>query len=216
LLNNQDGLIELIDHLVLVHGYNRIAFIKGPDNQQEAALRYKTYRRALKKHHIAFNPDLVAHGNFVYNTGTEAMRILLEERKVKCDVVVCANDEMALGAYKYLQEKEIRVPQDIALTGFDDIKFARSLNPPLTTVAQPLYEQTRKALEIVTALLKGEKVPDKSYSPTKTIIRQSCGCPPHSMAYVDSVIQYQKLSRQKAFKDLKIDKKKYSRIQSKN
>jgi LacI family transcriptional regulator len=78
----------------------------------------------------------------VYDTGVAAMKILLEKRKVKCDVVVAANDDMALGAYRYLQERRIRVPQDTALVGFDDIKLAKTLNPPLTTVSQYLDMQT--------------------------------------------------------------------------
>jgi putative nucleotidyltransferase with HDIG domain len=206
--DNEVGLQELIDHLVRVHGYKRIAFIRGPESHQEANIRYNTYLNTLKKYNIPFDPDLVVSGNFWYDTGMEAVKILLEERKVKCDVIVSSNDYMAIGAIEYLQGKGIMVPQDIALTGFDDIKQARILNPPLTTVTQSIYGQARKAVEILLAQIRGEKVLGKLHIPSNAIIRQSCGCSPHSISYFDSEIKYQILNKKKSFKDLKIDQQK--------
>jgi putative nucleotidyltransferase with HDIG domain len=206
--DNEVGLKELIDHLVRVHGYKRIAFIKGPETHQEANIRYNTYLKTLKKHNIPFDPDLVVSGNFWYDTGVEAIKLLLEKRKVKCDVIVSSNDYMAIGAIEYLQGKGIRVPQDIALTGFDDTKQAKTWNPPLTTVAQPIYEQARKAFEVILAQMKGEKVPGILYIPSHAIFRQSCGCSPHSISYFDSEIKYQKLNKEKSFKNLKINQDK--------
>jgi len=127
MFDNEAGVRELIDHLVLVHGYKRIAFIKGTDTIQDAMIRYDTYKKALHKHHIVFDPNLVAPGDFGFDSGEEAMRILFEERRIRCEAVVASNDEMALGAYRYLQEKNIRVPQDMALAGFDDTKLVKNL-----------------------------------------------------------------------------------------
>ncbi len=186
LVDNKSGLHEAFDHLIKDHGYKRIAYIKGPEGHQEADVRFESYKEALKKYHIPFDPALVTPGNFVYNKGYNAIKILLDERKVKFDAVVAANDDMALGAFKCLQERGIKVPRDVGLIGFDDINIARNLNPPLTTVRQPLYEQARKALEIVLAMINGKKTPEQIYLPTKLVIRQSCGCFSLSLTQADS------------------------------
>ncbi len=190
LIDSRIGLIEVLDHLIVDHGYKRIAYIRGPEGHQEADIRFLTYRETLEKHGIIFDPDLVAPGNFVYDKGTEAVRILLDDRKLKFDAIVTANDDMALGAFKELQEKGIKVPKDIALVGFDDIKIARNLNPPLTTVKQPLYEKARKTMDILLAKIRGEDVPVLTYLPTKAVIRQSCGCFSPALTHIDSTINY--------------------------
>jgi len=206
LLDNKFGLKEVIKHLIVDHGYKRIAHIRGPEGYQEADIRFETYKKTLEEYELPFNPELVVPGNFVYDKGSEAMRILLEDRKQQCDAVVSANDDMALGALKYLQEKGIRVPQEIALTGFDDIKLAKIFNPPLTTVKQPLHDQAKKALEIVLAQIRGEKVPDILYLPSKAVIRQSCGCFSPSMLYIDFTIEHQPAGDDRSKSDLEINK----------
>jgi signal transduction histidine kinase/DNA-binding LacI/PurR family transcriptional regulator/DNA-binding response OmpR family regulator len=208
LLDNKFGLKEVLDHLIVDHGYKRIAYIRGPEGHQEADIRFETYKKSLEEHNIVFDAQMVAPGNFVYDTGTEAMRILLEERKVKCDAIVSANDDMALGALRYLQAKGIKVPQDIALVGFDDIKLAKIFNPPLTSVTQPLPDQAKKALEIILAQIRGEKVPDVLYLPSRAAIRQSCGCFSSSMLYIDSIIKNQSFSRIGSFSNLGLDEEK--------
>ncbi|MBN1799597.1 MAG: substrate-binding domain-containing protein [Spirochaetales bacterium] len=206
LLDNKFGMKEVVKHLIVDHGYKHIAHIRGPEGYQEADIRFETYKKTLEEHNLPFNPDLVVTGNFVYDKGAEAMRILLEERKQHCDAVVSANDDMALGALKYLQGKGIRVPQDIAITGFDDIKLAKVFNPPLTSVTQPMHNQARKALEIVLARINGEKVPEISYLPSKAVIRQSCGCFSPSMLYIDSTIEHQPACDDSSHMDLEENK----------
>ncbi len=206
LLDNKFGLKEVLEHLIVEHGYRRLAYIRGPQGHQEADIRFETYKRVLREHSIPFVPDLVLPGNFVYDKGTEAMRILYEQRKLQCDVIVSANDDMALGALRYLQEKGIRVPQDVALVGFDDFKLAKNFNPPLTSVTQPLSDQAKKSLEIVLAQIKGEKVPEVLYVPSRAIIRESCGCFSPSIVYVDSTVNTLVTPDETAFAGLVIDK----------
>jgi signal transduction histidine kinase/DNA-binding LacI/PurR family transcriptional regulator/DNA-binding response OmpR family regulator/HPt (histidine-containing phosphotransfer) domain-containing protein len=206
LLDNKFGLKEVLDHLIDEHGYRRLAHIRGPEGHQEADIRFETYKRALEEHGIPFDPQLVVPGNFVYDKGTEAMRILFEERKIACDAIVSANDDMALGALRYFQQKGIRVPQDIALVGFDDIKLAKNFNPPLTSVTQPLYDQAKKALDIVLARIKGEKVPDVLYLPSRAVIRQSCGCFSPSMLYIEGTLKDPAANQKHSFAHISINK----------
>ena len=92
------------------------------------------------------------------------------------DALVAANDYMALGAIPALQERDLRVPSDVAVVGFDDIEDARFSTPPLTTVRQPLYQQGEAALELVLAQLDGAEVAPQTTAATELVVRQSCGC----------------------------------------
>ena len=120
-------------------------------------------------------------GNFLSQAGEEAIRLFLDERKVTFEAVASANDEMILGAMTALRERGIRVPDDISVVGFDDLEEGRYSLPPLTTIRQPLYEQGRRAAEMLLALLAGENVPERVALPTEMVVRQSCGCFPKTV-----------------------------------
>ncbi|MBN1813185.1 MAG: substrate-binding domain-containing protein, partial [Anaerolineae bacterium] len=175
-VDNEVGMRDLVTHFIEVHGYRRIAFICGPENNAEAALRYRTYADVLAEHNLPFDPNLVAPGAFLYETGIDAMRLLLDERKVEFEAVVAANDWMAFGALEVLEERGIRVPEDVALGGFDDTREAIASHPALTTVRQPIQELGRASMEMLLRLLAGEQVPEQTMLPTKLVVRQSCGC----------------------------------------
>jgi DNA-binding LacI/PurR family transcriptional regulator/signal transduction histidine kinase len=176
LVDNQNGMRKAVTHLIEVHGLRRIAFIRGPEGSPEAEQRYQTYTEVLAQHGLPLDPALVASGNFLSPSGEEAIRLLLDERKADLEAVVSANDEMALGALAALRERGIRVPDGVSVVGFDDIEEARFAAPPLTTIRQPLYEQGRRAAEMLLALLAGEDVPERVMLPTELVVRRSCGC----------------------------------------
>jgi signal transduction histidine kinase/DNA-binding LacI/PurR family transcriptional regulator len=177
-IDSRTGLGELMDHMIKDHQYKRIAFIRGPENFDEAENRYRIYREALERHHIPFDPDLVAPGHFLPDTGVAAVKLLLDERKVELDAIVCANDLMAFGAYEELTRRGIEVPTDIALTGFDDVPEARFFNVPLTTVSTVLVEQGRQAAQLLIDYFKTGIQPKDVVVDTALIIRESCGCLP--------------------------------------
>lgn len=179
-IDNEKGLRDAITHLIEGHGHRRIAFIRGPEGNPEAELRYSVYRDTLAQHDIPFDPGLVTIGDFQTPTGAEAVDILLDQRAADLDAIVAANDNMAIGALEALQARGIKAPQDVAVVGFDDIEDARAITPPLTTIRQPLHEQGRRATEMLLALLENKKVPDKLSLSTELVIRQSCGCPSHA------------------------------------
>ncbi|MBN1994112.1 MAG: substrate-binding domain-containing protein [Anaerolineae bacterium] len=175
-VDNEKGMQDIITHFIEAHGYRRIAFVCGPENNEEAALRYRAYVAALAKHGLPLNPGLVAPGDFTYETGREAIRLLLDERKVEFDAIVAVNDWMAFGVLKALDDRGIRVPNDVALGGFDDTREAAASHPSLTTVRQPIHKLGRAGLEVLLKLLAGEQVPAQTALSTKLIARQSCGC----------------------------------------
>ncbi len=174
-VDNRLGMEALLEHLILQHRYRRIAFIRGPNENAEANIRFEVYRLALEQNGIPFDARLVEFGNFGRHAGTAAIKRLLAGSD-KPDVVVAANDEMALGAVDELVAHGYRVPRDVAVVGFDDLVMARLGNPPLTTVSQPLEAMVELAIELVVQQLSGCLVPDVSSLTTQFVRRESCGC----------------------------------------
>jgi PAS domain S-box-containing protein len=180
-VDNKTGMRDAITHLIEVHKFSRIAFICGPETNPDSVERYHTYIKVLAEHGIPLDPDLVVPGNFSSSAGAGAIRLLLDERKADFEAVVSVNDEMAIGAMTALQERGLRVPDDVSVVGFDDLEEARYAAPPLTTIRQPRYEQGRRAAEMLLALLAGENVPERVALPTELVLRQSCGCFPQAV-----------------------------------
>jgi DNA-binding LacI/PurR family transcriptional regulator/serine phosphatase RsbU (regulator of sigma subunit) len=181
LVDNAKGMRDAMMHLIDVHGYRRIAFIRGPGVNEEAEERYRVYREVLGEHGLPFNPDLVTLGNFQASSGAEAVRQMYDERHIAFDAIVSANDFMAIGVMDALQARGIRVPQDVAVVGFDDIREGRFAPTPLTTVRQPLDRQGKQALELVLAQLEGQTIDEHIVLHTELVRRQSCGCSSHEL-----------------------------------
>jgi DNA-binding LacI/PurR family transcriptional regulator/anti-anti-sigma regulatory factor len=175
-VENYAGMYEAVAHLIEVHGLERIAFIRGPEGNQEAEERYSAYVDALTEHGLAVDPDLVAPGDFRMPAGSAAISLLLDQRRVDLEAVVAANDDMALTALEALQARGRRVPRDVAVVGFDDMRGTECIPTPLTTVRQPMYEMGQKAVEMVLAQLAGQRVPEQVLMPARLVVRQSCGC----------------------------------------
>ncbi|MBN1412141.1 MAG: GGDEF domain-containing protein [Spirochaetales bacterium] len=176
ILENKSGMRTLILHLLRDHGYRKIAFIRGPERNQDANERFQAYRDALEENNIPFDPGLVAPGDFRIETGRQAINYLLKGQNVKPDAIVAANDIMAEGAIEVLKERGYQVPGDIAVTGFDDLENSAFIYPALSTVRQPLFELGEKALDMALSLINGESVPNSVLLPTVFVIRESCGC----------------------------------------
>ncbi len=181
LVDNKTGMRQAITHLIEVHKFHRIAFIRGPETNPEAEERYNTYVDVLTEHGIPLDPNLVAPGNFLSRAGAEAVHLLLDDRKVDFEAIASANDEMALGMVAELRERGLSVPGQVSVVGFDDMEESKFSSPPLTTIRQPLYEQGRVATETLLSLLAGENVPERVALPTSLVVRQSCGCFHHGV-----------------------------------
>jgi DNA-binding LacI/PurR family transcriptional regulator/signal transduction histidine kinase/ActR/RegA family two-component response regulator len=178
LIDGQQALREGIRHLVENHGYRRIAYLGGPDGNPDALVRLRAYRDVLTAHGLGSPDSCVATGEFTYKSGVDAVRVLLDERGATFDAIVVANDHMAFGVIDALRVRDIRVPRDVAIIGFDDVTEARDFAPPLTTIRQPLQQQGRLAVDTLLRRLRGEHVDDVLVLPAELVIRRSCGCYP--------------------------------------
>lgn len=177
-IDNKSGLKSLVNHLIEVHGFKKIGIIRGPESNIEAQLRYEAYCESLEDHSIPLDQALIFPGKFEQSSGTNAVKEMLDERKVFCEALVASNDNMGLGAYLELQHRGISIPQDIALTGFDDHIDIQYTSPPFTTVRQPLGDMGKLSVELLLEKIEGKSVPNVISFPAVPVIRQSCGCIP--------------------------------------
>lgn len=176
LINNSTGMSQIITHMLNVHQYKDIAFIRGPLTNTEAEERFQIYKNELENHGITYRPEFVFEGDFCYPSGRQAVREFLDIRKIMPQAIIVSNDDMAIAVLHELKERGLRVPKDIAVTGFDDIEEMRTFYPSITTVRQPIFEQGKKAMETILDLLHGKKTPPRVVLSTHMIVRDSCGC----------------------------------------
>lgn len=174
-VDNRAGVRQALTHLAQTCGRRRIAFIKGPAGNDEAQERYQVYREAVQDLRLANEADLVVEGDFLEPSGARAIKVLLDDRRLGFDALMCASDLMAIGAMKALAERKVAVPQKVAVVGFDDIHAARFAAPSLATVRQPLYEQGRRALREVVARISEKELPGRVFLDASFIPRESCG-----------------------------------------
>jgi DNA-binding LacI/PurR family transcriptional regulator len=172
--NNREGMRQAVNHLLSL-GHKGIAIINGPEGINVAHERLNGYQDALRSAGISLLEPFIIHSDFRQQGGYEAMRRLLHQAKLPTAAVV-ANNLMTLGALQAIHEQNIRIPEDIALVCFDDMPWATSLRPPLTSVAQPVEELGRTGAQV---LLKRLSDPKRSVRQvvlsTRLIVRASCG-----------------------------------------
>jgi len=133
---------------LIVAGRRRIGFINGQQGLDASRDRLRGYRQALASHDIPFDPALVKPGNWEPSSGYDMTRALMALPQPP-DAIFCANDLMAVGCYDALRELGKRIPQDVAVIGFDDRDIAKFLHPPLTTLLLPQREMGAIAAEIL-------------------------------------------------------------------
>lgn len=137
LIDNDAAMQELVQGLVDA-GYRRFSFIGGPEKTDDNSERYNAFLKVLERNGLPFSRKYYFSGDYRQKSGFSAARIMILSDALP-DCIVCANDNMAIGAIKALRENGIRVPEDVAVTGFDDCSLAEPMG--LTTVDIPNYER---------------------------------------------------------------------------
>jgi len=174
-VENKAASCKIVEHLIEVHGRNRIVFLRGQEGQEDSYWREEGYRLALQKHGLPYDPDLVAPGEFERRIAARSIRRLLDSG-IAFDGVFAGDDEAAVGVLAALQEAGRRVPQDVSVAGFDDQRMAPYLNPPLTTVRAPTEEVGRAAARVLLDRINDRPTPQLTLLPSEIVIRRSCGC----------------------------------------
>lgn len=145
MMDNRSAVRRAASHLIEEHGRRSLLFVKGRKDSHESEERYLGYRHALRDHGLLSDERLVIEGGFTRRGTIRALQNL--DPSVKFDGVLAANDDMALAMIEKLIRQGLRVPEDVAVIGFDDIPEARKASIPLSTIVQPFAEMARLALD---------------------------------------------------------------------
>ena len=198
---------ELLSHLVEDHSYKNILFVSGRKSHQDNIVREQDFVRIMDayKSENKISEYRIVRGDYTEESAVQALaKYEKEKNDFQIDVIVCANDNMAIGTNKFLKMNKTKTfAENCAITGFDDIPQAKLEYPALTTVRQPMEEMGNKALEIMTELLKGKKVCNIHTVRSSLVIRNSCGCPKENETSLDELqirnqkTQYQYLYSEK-------------------
>lgn len=168
-VDNVSGAARATEHLI-ARGRRRIAIIAGPQDMPGGVDRLAGWRQAMTAHGLS--PSLIEFGDFSPASGTAAMRRLLA-RGAEIDGLFAASDQMAAGACAAIQEAGMRIPESIAVVGFDDDQYGLTVTPSLTTVHQPAVEIGTEMARVLVRRLEGADVERVTVLPTELIVRQS-------------------------------------------
>lgn len=176
-IDNRAAAKTMVDYLISL-GHRRIGVISGLKDNPHAIDRLEGYKEALAEAGIPFEKDLIAEGDFTMWSGLNAA-FQFCNMKVRPTAVFSMNDEMAIGAMQTLKNQGIRIPQDMSVTGFDDIAYAKYSDPSLTTISQPAEEMGKMAMDMLLKVIEGEPLSQREcVLPTEFIIRKSTGPAP--------------------------------------
>lgn len=168
---------RLVEHLIQAHGKRRILFMRGPLHQEDSYRREMGYKSALVANGIPLDENLILNGEFERDIAYQVLdEFLANGKRGAFDAVFTGDDDAAIGVLRALHKHECRIPEEVAVVGFDDLGFASFLNPPLTTVRAPTESVGRIATEKLFALLEDSSSNEAIVLPTEIIFRRSCGC----------------------------------------
>ncbi|MEU6308628.1 LacI family DNA-binding transcriptional regulator, partial [Streptomyces chartreusis] len=173
--DNAGGATEAVRHL-LGSGRKKVATIAGPLDMDVGRSRLEGWRTAHEEAGLPAPETLVEVGDFSWESGSQAMRSLLE-RAPDLDAVFAASDLMAIGALEELRRQKRQVPGDVAVVGFEDSPHARWTNPPLTTVRQPVEELGSTMVRILADITEPDAERQQLMLPTELVVRESSGGP---------------------------------------
>lgn len=175
-VDNDTATRQMLRHLIQRHERKRILFMRGPEEHREVERRFQVYRESLTEFGLQYDPALVVSSEFPIDDARRAMSSYLSEHGANFDALMAASDSFALGALAALQHAGLRVPDDVAVMGFDDVDEARTTVPPLSTARQPWGEQAEIVIEAIRAAWRGEETFDTKTVSAEFIARRSCGC----------------------------------------
>ncbi len=176
------GIYKMVEHLIEEHHYKDIAFLAGKEWHPHSQERLRGYREAMEAHGLPVREDRIFYGDFWYTSGNACAEQMLKDREHMPQALVCANDCMAIGFCEEMEKHGIRVPEDIAVTGFDATEEGKTSPSPLSSIEIPSRELGIQAVKYMS-----EKVNDGAAEVPKVVpelyIGGSCGCAFHQSGY---------------------------------
>jgi LacI family transcriptional regulator len=174
--DNESGMRALVRHLVTDHGYRSLGYLAGRADSPDNKARARAFELEAGAAGAEIETGSAWQGNYSAAGGARVITSLLDGGKELPRAIVCANDQTALGAMHALAQRGIKVPADVAVTGFDDVPVARHMHPPLTTIRQPIQELGATAFDVLYSRISAGGRETDVLLPVKLIVRESCGC----------------------------------------
>lgn len=181
LAESHTGMEETIKHLIHTHNRRKILFIRGPETNDYAQDRYNSYLKTLKTENIDIDNRIISEpGGWDKLRGAETIKQMIESRNLTpgkdFNAVICVNDKLAMGVISELKRKNIRIPEQISVSGFNNSTEASCFSPSLTTVSMPFIEQGFSAVQSIIEMSNNRGNRDELRLPTNLSVGQSCGC----------------------------------------
>lgn len=175
-IDNEAAMHAMVEHFIVHHGFTRINYISGPENNVDSVQRLRAYNAALQENGIEPEPERIYRGHFMSKDGALAVQQFCASSLEFPQAIVCANDNMAVAAVNSLITRGIRVPEDVAVSGFDHTQNARNYAPSLTSVERPLRHVGMLACQKIMDHLEGRPSERKTVLETRCCFSKSCGC----------------------------------------
>lgn len=179
-LDNNSVFQMLAEHFITVHRKNRICFLGSSDHAELSALRQTSYQKAMHRHGLKILPQNIISCPETPEGVKEALNTFLKNADCIPDAILCYNDDMALSLIGCIFQTGLRVPEDLAVAGCDDLPFGRESSPQLTTISFPIRQLGQKAVDLLRDTFSGTSLPPDTQLMAEPIYRASCGCPPKS------------------------------------
>ncbi len=148
--------------LLIKNGHKKIGFIAGPESVYTSIERLSGYKESLLETGIEFEDRLIAYGNYTIDGGVKCLKKLVEDNS-DMTAVIASNAEMTIGTFIAIGELELKVPEEISVIGFDNVKFAKAMNPKVTIVTQPIKEIANTTAKIMLSKLEGSDKDENKY-----------------------------------------------------
>ncbi len=190
-IDNRTAMREITEHFVKVHGFTKFNYISGPKENPESSDRLNAFLEVLNENNIPVSENEIYYGDFRAPAGKAAVDYFLKHNAKMPEVIICANDVMAASAVNHLIEAGYKIPQDIAVSGFDNTYNNHNLQIELTSVERPLEESGALACQMLRDHFDGKEQERSIILNMSTRFTESCGC--HDSA-VSDISEYKKLN----------------------
>ncbi|MBP5378175.1 MAG: substrate-binding domain-containing protein, partial [Ruminococcus sp.] len=181
-IDSYSAVFDLITHLIEVHGCRDIAFVSGKKRHKHSIERLKAYRDAMEKAGLPVSENRIFYGDYWYQSGEVYAEQLLSQEGDLPDAVACANDQMAIGLCKTLTARGIRVPDDIAVVGYDSIYEGQTSPCTVTSAQMPAKDFGAYAFDYIMSRINGTE-PEAFTVKPELLFGESCGCHNENMPY---------------------------------
>lgn len=176
-VDGHSAIRKLVNHLIMGHGCKKFLLIRAAAGNIESDERERSFRSVLAQNGIHLEDSEILNGNFVFDHTMNALSNYYKNREIDLDACICFNDSMAMSAMKFFESHGLRVPDDVIVTGYDNIYEASSNELDITTIDQKIDSMAYKSAEMAIALTEGKEVPQSTVMESIPVFRGSCRCP---------------------------------------